>query len=63
MTEDDRRMNFMLALQRSGLKLTPSELGFLDSATAQLGFSHKQRRWIDSLRVKYEEKLDQNQRA
>ena len=47
----------MLALQRSGIKLTLFEASLVDSCLGQFSFSPRQKRSIDTMRAKYDEAL------
>ena len=61
MTQDDRRINFLLALDRSDeVTLSGFELDFVASNLDRFNFSPKQRVIIDKLIDKYEVKIGWN---
>lgn len=54
MTQDDIRVNFLLALDRADVNVSAFEASFIDSNLARFSFSPKQRKIIDRLMAKYE---------
>jgi hypothetical protein len=60
-TQDDTRVNFLLALDRSdAVELKGFEAEFVESNLAAFSFSPKQRVIIDKLIVKYEDTINWN---
>ena len=53
MTQDDRRANFLAALERSGIKVNGFESSFIASNQTRFNFGPKQRIAIDRMMAKY----------
>jgi hypothetical protein len=61
MTQDDTRVNFLLALDRSdAVELRGFEADFVESNLSAFSFSPKQRAIIDKLMAKYEDQIKWN---
>lgn len=58
MTQSDRYANFLSALARSGIRLTPFEAGWVDSNLTSFNFSPRQERVVHRLLLKYGSRVE-----